>query len=417
MDADLRIAAPPVPDSIRRSAFATFSLCVLASLADGFDLQATGITAMKYKAEFGFTTAQLSSVFVANNAGLLVGAIAGGWLADRIGRRWVMIGSMLLFAIGSLWTAMLSDGTLFAGVRFFTGAGLGAAVTNIIALVAETGPARTRATRVTVLTASTPLGGAIAAGTVAIYPDIDWRTIFEIGGWWPLAIGLAMILWLPESRHFEEHRRTSRSSKAAPRTVPIGTALFGEGRAVATLMLWISFFFCVLAIHLVMYWLPSLLVGQGYTPRQAAIAACMFPVGGAAGSALLGLMMGRLPRRAVVVFAFSGLVLSVAALALSPHVLAIMFTAAFFAGFFVIGSQFLLYGLSPTYYPVAARGTGVGAAVAVGRMGSIAGPLMAGLLLQAGQPAGQVLASILPGVVLAFVAAMILAPLPVCEDD
>lgn len=397
--------------------FATFSLCVMASLADGFDIQATGITAIKFKAEFGFSTEQLSWVFVANSCGLLVGALIGGWLADRIGRRWVMIGSMLLFGACSLIGAMLATGVLFAEIRFFTGIGLGAAVANVIALVAETGSSRSRAIRVTVLTASNPLGGAVAAGLVSLHPDINWRTVFEIGGWWPLAVAVAMLIWLPESSDFRRQRDSRASGEQNAKALPVLEALFGEGRALASVMLWIGFFFCVLAIHLTLNWLPSLLVSQSYTTRQAAIAACLFPLGGGIGTALLGLLMGQVSRKAVMVFSFGGLVVFVAALAFAPHNLPIMFSAAFLAGFFVIGSQFLLYGLSPTYYPVRARGTGVGTAVAMGRLGSIAGPMMAGLLLGAGRPPAQVLMSILPGVVFAFLAALVLTGIPASAED
>jgi AAHS family 3-hydroxyphenylpropionic acid transporter len=115
--------------------------------------------------------------------------------------------------------------------------------------------------------------------------------------------------------------------------------------------------------------------------------------------------------------AFAGIVVSVTALAAVPHDIALVLAASLATGFFVIGSQFLLYGLSPTYYPGAVRGTGVGTAVAVGRLGSIAGPLLAGALLGAGQSAGQVLISIVPGVLLAFVAALMLARIPQVAEE
>jgi len=416
MGSNATLSRPRTGRPLNGAIFATFSLCILASLADGFDIQAAGIAATKYKAEFHFSTEQLSAVFVANSCGLLVGALVGGWLADRIGRRWVMIGSMLLFGVCSLVTALLSSGSLFAELRFCTGIGLGAAVANIIALVAEAGESRSRATRVTVLTASNPLGGAIAAGLVSIDPDMNWRTIFEIGGWWPIAIAGAMLLWLPESAGFMQQREGRAKGDPNVAAMPAFAALFGEGRALASVMLWIGFFFCVLAIHLIVSWLPSLLVGQNYTIRQAATAACLFPLGGGIGTALLGILMGRLRRKAVMVFSFSGLAIFVGALALAPHNLPIMYSAAFLSGFFVIGSQFLLYGLSPTYYPLRARGTGVGTAVAMGRLGSIAGPMMAGLLLGAGRPPAQVLMSILPGVVFALIAALVLTSVPTVED-
>jgi AAHS family 3-hydroxyphenylpropionic acid transporter len=151
--------------------------------------------------------------------------------------------------------------------------------------------------------------------------------------------------------------------------------------------------------------------------RQATFAALAFPLGGAIGTLTLGLLVARGAKIAVVVGSFAGIVVSVAGLAIAPHDTTIMLGASLAAGFFVIGSQFLLYGLSPTYYPAAIRGTGVGAAVAVGRLGSIAGPVLAGTLIGAGQPATHVLMSILPGVFLAFLAAFMLTRIATVAED
>jgi MFS transporter, AAHS family, 3-hydroxyphenylpropionic acid transporter len=399
---------------VDRRVAVTFALCVIAAMADGFDLQATGITAIQFSRELGLSTRQLSWIFAANSLGLFVGATFGGWLADRIGRRRVMIASMFLFGSFSIVTALVSSGSLLAEIRFFTGVGLGAALANIIALVAECSPPGRRSGWVMLITASHPLGGAIPGTIMTLVPSLDWRIIFHVGGWWPLLLAVAMVIWLPESRAFLAARE---SSSTPPPRLPLATALFGERRGLATLMLWVGFFFCVLAIHLIINWLPSLLVSQGYSMRQATFAALAFPLGGAIGTLVLGLLVAKGSRKAVVAGSFAGIVISVASLAAAPHDVTIMLCAALAAGFFVIGSQFLLYGLSPTYYPAAIRGTGVGAAVAVGRLGSIAGPVLAGALIGAGQPATHVLMSIVPGVFLAFLAAFTLTRIATVAED
>jgi AAHS family 3-hydroxyphenylpropionic acid transporter len=386
----------------------TFGLCILAALADGYDLQATGITAIRFANELGITTRGLSWIFAANSLGLFIGASFGGWLADRVGRRPVMIFSMFTFGIFSILTGMVTSGAFLAEIRLMTGIGLGAALANIIALVAERSPPDRRSARVMLITATHPLGGAIPGTIMTLFPVVDWRLIFHVGGWWPLALAVVMIRWLPESPEFLAERARSRSPSGATVIPSVATALFGEGRTLATLMLWTGFFFCVLAIYLIISWLPSLLVGQGYTAREATFAALVFPLGGSIGTLVLGLLVSRCSSRIVVIGAFAGIVVSVAALAAAPHDIALVLVASLATGFFVIGSQFLLYGLSPIYYPGAVRGTGVGAAVSIGRLGSIAGPVLAGALLGAGQSASQVLLSIVPGVLLAFVAAFIL---------
>jgi AAHS family 3-hydroxyphenylpropionic acid transporter len=399
------------------SAATTFGLCMLAALADGYDLQATGITAIQFSHELRLSTQALSWVFAANSLGLFVGASIGGWLADRVGRRPIMIYSMFTFGFFSILTALVTSGTFLAEIRLLTGIGLGAALANIIALVAERSPPANRSASVMLITASHPLGGAIPGAIMTLLPDLDWRLIFHVGGWWPLLLAGVMVKWLPESPEFLAARTRSRAMPARAASPSIATALFGDGRTPATIMLWTGFFFCVLAIYLIISWLPSLLVSQGYSAREATFAALVFPLGGSIGTLVLGLLVSRWSRKVVVVGAFAGIVVSVTALAAVPHDIELVLAASLATGFFVIGSQFLLYGLSPTYYPGAVRGTGVGTAVAVGRLGSIAGPLLAGALLGAGQSAGQVLISIVPGVLLAFVAALMLARIPQVAEE
>jgi AAHS family 3-hydroxyphenylpropionic acid transporter len=326
---------------------------------------------------------------------------------------------MVIFGVFSIATALAESGQFLVEIRFFTGLGLGAALANIIALVAETGRDENKARRVTVITATHPLGGAIPGAIMSMWPELDWRAIFHIGGWWPLVLAVVMLLKLSESPAFRQRseQTTAGASHSTARPIPALEALFGGRRTKATLMLWVSFFFCVLAIHLIINWLPTLLVSQGYSPRDATAAALAFPLGGALGTVFLGVLMGSVSRSRVIAAAFGGILIAVGALAIAPHSLIFMLTAAFATGFFVIGTQFVLYGISPTYYPAPARGTGVGTAVAVARLGSITGPVMAGLLIGAGQPPSHVLMSILPGVFLAFLAAMTLSRIPATDGD
>ena len=173
---------------------------------------------------------QLSAIFGANSLGLFVGATFGGWLADRIGRRRVMIASMFLFGIFSIATALVASGSFLAEIRFLTGLGLGAALANIIALVAECSPPGKRSGRVMLITASHPLGGAIPGTIMTLFPSLDWRIIFHVGGWWPLLLAVAMVSWLPESPAFLAERSKEKSSSARPR-LPLAARSSGRAGA------------------------------------------------------------------------------------------------------------------------------------------------------------------------------------------
>lgn len=368
-------------------------LCFVAAMVEGFDLQSAGVTAPRFSAVFHFDPGVLSWVFSANTFGLFLGAIIGGRLADRIGRRRVLIGSLAVFGVFSLATALSYDGGLFIAMRFLTGLGLGGAFPNFIALTAEASAPETAARRVTLLSAGMPLGGAVAAVLMVLAPAMDWRIVFWIGGFAPIGLAIVMLFALAESPVF---RREDKAN--------IRQALAGEGRLITSLLLWVGFFFTVLVLHLMLNWLPSLLVGKGFTRPEAIGAALAFTLGGAAGGVGLGLLDRRKGRRVVYILTWLGMAAGMAWLGLVPHDLTLAVVAAGFAGFCVTGGLFLLYGLAAERYPVQVRGTGVGFAVGVGRLGSVVGPLFAGVLLVAGQSAGTVMVALVPMILIALVA-------------
>jgi AAHS family 3-hydroxyphenylpropionic acid transporter len=169
-------------------------------------------------------------------------------------------------------------------------------------------------------------------------------------------------------------------------------------------------------LFLLVNWLPTLLMGQGFGRGQATLASILFNLGGVGGCLLLATLVGAGSKRLVLSFAYGGMAAAIAALGLVGGSVAALLASAAAAGFFVVGGQFVVYGLAPTYYPTLLRGTGVGAMVAVGRIGAILGPILAGYLLSSGfRPEGLFLA-ILPPVAAAWLAAFLLMRRPEAED-
>ena len=378
-----------------------FPLGCLAALCEGYDLQSAGLTAPKFAPLFHLDPAHLSWVFTANTIGLFIGAVAGGRIADTFGRRIVLIASMALFGVFSLATALSVDSQTLVVMRFLTGLGLGGALPNLIALTAESTAPETAATRVTLLSAAMPGGGGIASALLAFIPSLDWRTIFWIGGFAPIAVAAVMLMALPESPAFTGRVKTDR--------VATVTALTGNGRTATTLRLWAAFFLTLMVLYLLLNWLPVLLVSKGYSKPEAAMVALSFTIGGVLGSIVIGRLARRAKRWRVYLATWIGMALSMGGLGVISHNLPLGLLAGFGVGIFVNGGQFLLYGLSAEPYPAALRGTGVGFAVGVGRFGSIAGPLFAGWLLASGKDAGTVLTCIVPLILLALVAVLPLA--------
>ncbi len=278
-------------------------------------------------------------------------------------------------------------------MRFLTGLGLGGALPNIIAMTAEAAGEGKAATRVTLVSSAMPFGGAIAGGILALWPDLGWQSVFWIGGILPLLVAAVMLKALPESQDFARQDR-----------IDAGRALWGEGRGLATLFLWVSFFFTLLVLYLMLNWLPSLLVARGFTRPQATLAALSFTLGGGIGGLIIGSLAAVRWRGWLCAVTWGGMAAGMAWLALVGHDVVHAYLAAFVAGLFVIGGQFLLYGLSAEPYPSNLRATGVGFAVGMGRLGSIAGPLFAGILLTAGRDPRTVLLGVVPMILIALVA-------------
>ncbi len=379
----------------------TIGLCFLVALLEGLDLQATGIAAPHMAKEFALTPAMLGWVFSAGLLGLLPGAFVGGWLADRMGRKRILIMAVLLFGVFSLGTAHAWDYPSLLVARLMTGLGLGAALPILIAMASEAAHERLRSTAVSLTYCGVPLGGAIASVIGMAGLGEGWRAVFYVGGFAPIAIAFVLMVWLPESQAFRA-RATAPGAQNG-----LAAQLFGPGQASRTLLLWLACFFTLTVLYMLLNWLPSLLIGQGYTRPQAGVVQILFNLGGAAGSFLTGRMMDRGHAGRAVCIAYAGMLASLAGLGLSTS-FGLILLAGFTAGYCAIGGQLVLYALAPTLYPTQVRATGVGASVAVGRLGSMAGPLAAGQILAAGAGVGGLLLAASPGLVVAAVAAMAL---------
>jgi AAHS family 3-hydroxyphenylpropionic acid transporter len=188
----------------------------------------------------------------------------------------------------------------------------------------------------------------------------------------------------------------------------IGAVLFGAGRALTTLLLWVGFFFTQLVLLLMLNWLPVLVIGLGFTRTEASIASICFNLCGSGGSVLLGRLHAGARRRHWVVATYLGMAVALGAVSMVGGDFVIAAVACGLAGLFIVGAQLILFALAPLYYRYSMRGTGVGAAVAVGRLGSVVGPLFAGGLITRGGSSTTVMLAIVPFVLVGGAAAFAL---------
>jgi len=300
-----------------------------------------------------------------------------------------------LFGLFSIATALAWDFSTLVIARLMTGIGLGAALPNLIALTSEAAGPRLRGFAVSMMYCGVPLGAALAATVGIAGVTLPWQTIFWLGGVVPLILVPLLVNTLPESRLFSDHRQ-------AIAALPLAD-LFRHGAALPTLLLWLSYFFTLLVVYMLINWLPTLLVNQGFQATEASWVVFTLQIGAAVGTLILGALMNRLHPLVMSALIYVGMLLSLVSLGFSTH-FDTMLAAGFVAGLFATGGQSVLYALAPQFYPTEIRATGVGTAVAVGRLGAMSGPLIAGKMLALGTGTVGVMAASAPGIVIAGIA-------------
>lgn len=379
---------------------AAVPLCFAVALLEGYDIQAIGVAAPKLIPALGLTPGQAGIAFGGGMAGLVLGALLGGWLADRMGRKLLLAAAVALFGLATLGTMMAPDFAALLAARLATGLGLGVAMPVLVAIALEVSGPERRTRTVTTMFCGMPAGGASAALFAAFaFEHFEWRTIFLVGGLLPLILVPALLLLMPETR--------GERPAASPRPEGGLATLFGGGRALVTVLLWLTFGLTLLVLYLLLNWLPSLVTARGLPATAGAQAAMAFNLASVVGAVAIGRVVDRIGARLPVALAYLGLLGAMVGLALAQTQAPLLLCAAA-AGFCLLGAQYSLYGVTPMYYPAASRGLATGASVAMGRLGSIAGPLVAGQLLGLGFTAGAVAAAMAPVVVVAGLAASVM---------
>lgn len=374
-------------------------------LFDGYDISAISFAAPELIRTWNISNrAALGPVFSASLFGILVGSPLFGYLGDRYGRKLAVIGSCLVFGIFTLaacWAANL-QGLLY--LRFFAGIGIGGLLPNLIALNAEYAPRRFRATLIILMFTGITFGGSVpGAISVWLVPHYGWQAIFAVGGVLPILMAGAAALWLPESlKHLvvreERARAVALLSAMDPRRPMAAGArlavadekvyqgfnpkyLFEGGLALITPLLWVCFACNLMGFYFLISWLPTLLTGAKLPPSEAAIATALVQIGGTVGGLALARPIdakGFLP--VTVLFALA--IVAVGALGyVSLSSTVTLMLVVFLAGFCVLGLQFGLNAASAMIYPTSVRSNGAGWAFGVGRVGSVAGPIVGGVLI------------------------------------
>jgi AAHS family 4-hydroxybenzoate transporter-like MFS transporter len=397
-----------ISEVIADSSFGAFQwgLCILCGLClimDGFDVQAMGYVAPVILKEWHVPTSQFGPVFGAGLFGILVGSLLFSMLADKIGRRPVLIAVTLCFSALTFLTARAADVQQMLVIRFIAGMALGAIMPNAVALVGEYSPSRLRVTIMMIVgngfTAGAAFGGFIARWLIESF---GWRSVFYFGAVAPLVIAVLMIFALPESLQFLvlHGKRLEQASRWLRRIDPNAPSdasqyfveetkrkgvpwihLFHEGRGLGTVLLWIINFMNLLNLYFLASWLPTVANQAGYGIGTSVLVGTMEQLAGMIGGFTLGFLVHHLGFGRVLTTCFAVACVNIALIGTPGLSLAMLFTVVFLAGYGVAGGQTAINALSATYYPTDLRATGIGAGLGIGRIGAIIGPVVGGVLM------------------------------------
>ncbi|HEY0682191.1 MAG TPA: aromatic acid/H+ symport family MFS transporter [Steroidobacter sp.] len=348
------------------------AICFAIAMVDGFDTLVMSFIGPAILETWGLSPTELGRIFGAGLIGAALGGMTAGVVADRLGRKRTLLICVATFAVLTLACAFARTPTELALLRLAGGLGLGGAIPNIVALTAEHASTRRRSALVTLMFIGFPLGAVLGGAlTALIIGSLGWRTVFMLGGALPLLLLPAVWWGVPETLVAARHD-TSRATIVSQ---------FGDGRAPAVVLLWLGVFSIMLLSYFLINWTPTILSLSGVPEQRAIMGAVVLNFGGIVGAALLTTIIDRVGAFRAVAFTLIPGALLVVVMGASSSVPLPLMALVFFTGACVLGAQLSIPALAARLFPMHVRGTGIGWTMGVGRIGSIIGPTVGGVLV------------------------------------
>ena len=396
--------------SITSQQILVVSLCFIFNMLDGFDITAMAVVASPVSVDLALTPDLLGWIFSFALAGMMVGAMALAPLADIIGRRALIILSLMIVGISVIMTSKVESLTPFMLLRFISGMGAGALLASQASLAAEYSPNKYRALSVAIVTAGYPTG-AMMTSIVAGYilPEYGWRMMFLFGG--VVTVSMVIVAWLmiPESLKYLIEKKPNNALEKINKILlklnapsiselppsnndsEVTISMIGNMRMLLSpkfrrlsLMLWTSFFCAFGTLYFLMSWIPKLMENAGYDMAVGRDAFLLFNLGGVIGIYLLGILSVKWKLTNLILNLSLVSAVSMIIFALVPNQLNILFILILVIGILQQSAFTGLYGVAAKAYPTEIRSTGVGWAIGLGRSGAVVGPAVAGYLILAG---------------------------------
>ncbi|MFI2413820.1 MFS transporter [Streptomyces sp. NPDC018947] len=356
----------------------TVLLCWITVLLEGYDLVVLGaiIPTLLKTHHLGMTAGDATTVATLSLVGVAIGAVCVGPLADRLGRRRLLIGSVVVFSVFTIVVPLADSVAMFAALRLAAGLGLGACMPVSLTMMAEHMPASRRA-RASTLTMTGYHTGAVITSLLALQVTDDWEILFYVLG--VVGLFVAGVQWfkLPESEAFVQARRDG--AERVPFTELLKPAYLRAGVGI-----WVASFMGLLLVYGLNTWLPKLMNDAGYPVPTAVTQLLVLNAGGVVGLVLGGWVADRRGIKVTTMGWFAVSVVMLACLSVRMDSDLLLNTVVFLTGVFVFSAQVLVYAYVTNYYPASVRGTALGSASGIGRLGSIVGPSITGALVSSG---------------------------------
>lgn len=377
-------------------------ICLLIVLAEGYDLLLMAFAASGVAGEWSLNGSQTGILLSAALIGMAFGSTFIAPLADRIGRRMQTLGCLALVVVTMALAAFSADYIQLGLCRLLTGLGIGGLVASLPVVAAEFSPRRRRSTMIAIYTSGLPLGGVVG-GLIAsaLLANYSWRASFLVGAALTFALLVVVYFVMPESIDYLLVRRPKGALESINKTLGkmnlpaidelpvherkeedrLGAAVFKGRNGVRTILLGAAFFLMMAAFYFATSWTPRLLEQSGFSAQQGISGGMLLNMGGAAAAFIISIFALRFKMRAISVIVFLGGAAVFVAMSLSLGNLGLALIFAVGVGAFTNGAASGLFALAPDCYPTAARTTGVGLVSAIGRVGAILAPILAGLLI------------------------------------
>lgn len=411
---DVRKAIDESPMS--RFQIIAVTVCVVLNMLDGFDVLAMAFTAAHVSAEWHLNGKQVGMLLSAGLLGMGAGSLFLAPLADRFGRRTIILVSLLIIAAGMLLSALAQSPDQLAALRAFTGVGIGGMLASLTVITAEYSPNRWRSAAISMQSTGYALGATIGGIIAALLlTRFGWRSVFLFGGLATVSTLPLVLAWLPESLDHIVIKRPQGALEKANKilmrmghlpadTLPAAArqdaaamadrrsgfvALLSPALLLRTLMIWAAFFLVMASFYFVMSWTPKLLVQAGMSSSQGITGGVLLNVGGMLGCTMFSVLSPRIRLRSLLYTYIAGGALSLALFGFVTSSLEVSMIVALVIGATISGCIGGLYSLAPLLYPIESRATGMGWAIGMGRIGAILAPLTVGLLIDGGWAVGH----------------------------